>query len=129
MVLKNLPRLLPSTPPPPGPNVYILPTMDLVALNSSPLSGTQLQDSNRVFNKSISIILSTPTRSYAKRMTILVEKQATKVILGSRIGMWAIWAYGPQALFFAKFSKLVCYVKCFRGNIAKNKACGPHAHT
>ena len=48
--------------------------------------------------------------------------------IGSRIGMWAIWAYGPQALFFAKFSKLVCYVKCFRGNIVKNKACSLYAY-
>ena len=58
--------------------------MDLVALNSSPPSGTQLRDSNRVFNEAISTILSTPTRRYASRMTTLVEKQTTKVILLER---------------------------------------------
>ena len=88
-VLKNLPGLPlplpPSTPPPlpppATPNVYQLPTMDLSALNSSPPSGTQLRDSNRVFNESISTLLSTPTRRYASRMTTLVEKQTTKGIL------------------------------------------------
>ena len=82
-MLRNLPVLPPSTPllVPASANVYILSTMDLVALNSSPLSGTQLRDSNKVFNDSISILLSTPTRSYAKRMTTLVEKQTIKVIL------------------------------------------------
>ena len=85
-MLRNLPGLPPSTPPlvPASANVYILPAMDLVALNSSPPSGTQLQDSNRVFNEAISTILSTPTRRYASRMTTLVEKQTTKVILLER---------------------------------------------
>ena len=85
-MLRNLPGLPPSTPPlvPASANVYILPAMDLVALNSSPPSGTQLRDSNRVFNESISTLLSTPTRSYAKRMTTLVEKQTIKVILLER---------------------------------------------
>ena len=58
--------------------------MDLVALNSSPPSGTQLRDSNKVFNDSISTLLLTPTRSYAKRMTTLVKKQTIKVILLKR---------------------------------------------
>ena len=85
-VLRNLPVLPPSTTllVPASANVYILPTMDLVALNSSPLSGTQLRDSNRVFNEAISTILSTPTRRYASRMTTLVEKQTIKVILLER---------------------------------------------
>ena len=85
-MLRNLPRLPPSTPllVPASANVYILPAMDLVALNSSPPSGMQLRDLNRVFNESISTLLSTPTRSYAKRMTTLVEKQTTKVILLER---------------------------------------------
>jgi len=87
-VLKNLPGLPlplpPSTPPPATPNVYQLPAMDLSALNSSPPSGTALRDSNRVFNECVSTLLSTPTRSYAKRMTTLVEKQTTKVILLER---------------------------------------------
>ena len=41
-VLRNLPRLPPSTPllVPASANVYILPAIDLVALNSSPLSST-----------------------------------------------------------------------------------------
>ena len=81
-VLRNLPGLPPpSTPPPATPNVYILPGMDLSALNSSPPSGTQLRESNRVFNESISTLISTPTRRYASRMTTLLEKQTTKVIL------------------------------------------------
>ena len=37
-----------------------------------------------MFNNSISTLLSTPTRSYDKRMTTLVEKQTTKVILLER---------------------------------------------
>ena len=82
-MLRNLPGLPPSTPPlvPASANVYILPAIDLVALNSSPPSGTQLRDSNRVFNEAIPTILSTPTHRYVSRMTTLVEKQTTKGIL------------------------------------------------
>jgi len=85
-VLKNLLGLplppLPSILTRGSANVYILPRMDVSALNSSPPSGTALRDSNRVFNEAIAAdIITTPTRGYAKRITTHLKKQTTKVIL------------------------------------------------